>query len=156
MSATTTTAAEQGATPPPELIDALRESVKQVLATMVDARCVDADGGQGADMSVHALVDFQGAHAGTLSVACSGDGAEGLARGLLMLAPEDPLARDEIEDAVKECANMVAGVLKTRAFGADGDARLSVPRIADAPLPQGTLWWRVQDGAVAVGLRRAS
>lgn len=155
MSATTTNA-EHGSTPPPELLDALRESVKQVLATMVDARCVDLEAAQGSDLSVHALVDFQGAHAGTLSVACTGDGAEGLARGLLMLAPEDPLAREEIEDAVKECANMVAGVLKTRAFGADGDARLSVPRIVDAPLPQGVLWWRVQDGSLAVGLRRAS
>jgi hypothetical protein len=52
---------------------------------------------------------------------------------------------------------MVAGVLKTRAFGADGDARLSVPRLAAAPLANNDgLWWRVQAGALVVGLRRAS
>lgn len=141
---------------PPELLDALRASVAQVLSAMVDARCAEGVGAQVGELAIHALVEFQGAHAGTLSVACTGEGAEGLARGFLMLAPEDPLAPEEIEDAVKECANMVAGVLKTRAFGADGDARLSVPRLVDGPLPQGALWWRVQEGGLAVGLGRAA
>jgi CheY-specific phosphatase CheX len=142
---------------PEPLLGQLRDSVQQVLSTMVDARCDGCEGAHGEQLRIQAMVDFHGAHAGTLSLACDDDGAASLARGLLMLAPEDPIAPEEIEDAIKECANMVAGVLKTRAFGADGDARLSVPRLAVAPLANNDgLWWRVQAGALVVGLRRAS
>ncbi len=135
----------------------MRASVQQVLATMVEGGCdclgVDASA---PEAHLHAQVDFQGAHQGTLSIACDAPGAEDLARGLLMLGPDDPLAPEEVADALKECANMVAGVLKTRAFGSDGDARLSVPRLQAAPAPAGALVWRVRGGTMAVALRRGA
>jgi len=139
------------------LAEDLRASVQQVLATMVEGGCdcLGADA-SAPEVALHAQVDFQGAHQGTLSIACDAHGAEDLARGLLMLGPDDPLAPEEVADALKECANMVAGVLKTRAFGSDGDARLSVPRLQSAPAPAGSLVWRVRGGTMAVALRRES
>lgn len=139
------------------LADDLRASVQQVLATMVEGGC-DCLGADAAasEARLHAQVEFQGAHRGVLSVVCDESGAEDLARGLLMLGPDDPLGPEEVADALKECANMVAGVLKTRAFGSDGDARLSVPRLQSAPAPAGALLWRVRGGTMAVALRRDS
>jgi CheY-specific phosphatase CheX len=139
------------------LAEDLRASVQQVLATMVEGGCdcLGADA-SAPEAHLHAQIDFQGAHQGTLSIACDAPGAEDLARGLLMLGPDDPLAPEEVADALKECANMVAGVLKTRAFGSDGDARLSVPRLQSTPAPAGALVWRVRGGTMAVALRRGA
>jgi hypothetical protein len=109
-----------------------------------------------------AVVEFEGDLAGRVVLRCSADGALDLARGLLMLEDDALLAIEEIDDALKECANMVTGFLKTRALDPLGSFTLGLPFMKEAPRePSGTgcgaLLYHLEQGAISLEIwRRAS
>lgn len=106
-------------------------------------------------VQVEAVVEFHGPQSGALVLQCTAEGALDITRGLLMLDATAPATLAEVEDAIGECANMVTGALKTRAFDPHGSFRLSVPRIGTRPLNErtaraGRLVFRMCEGRLAI------
>ncbi len=151
-----------------ELLAALERAVDEVFTSMIctfeslaehaQAQTGSA-GGTRSTFDREAVVEFRGAISGQVVFRCTADGAHDIARGLLMLDDETTLAVDEINDALKECANMVTGHMKTRVLDPLGRYDLSVPFMKDVgtevPGPAcGALVYRLQQGWVSVELWR--
>lgn len=181
--------AESAATPPggalpsdAELLGHLERAVDEVFATMIGAceRRARVDGAEllerssGAELELvrngdallrvdrEAIVEFRGVLDGRVAVRANAACAASIARGLLMCAQDDPLTLEEVNDALKECANMLTGWLKSNALDPLGDFTMSVPFIKDAPrevvgASAGTLVYSTAGGEFAIELwRRAS
>lgn len=175
--------AAQAALPTDEaLLNVLEQSVSEVFSMMVcsfEAAAVyrrdlsgDRVGESGGvhlvlqgrrDDSVHidreAVVEFRGALEGRVVLRCSADGALDIARGMLMLQGDAMLAIEEVNDALKECANMLTGSLKTKPLDPPGDFKVSIPFINDAhrdPIGPscGALVYRLQKGLVSLEIWR--
>ncbi len=106
-----------------------------------------------------AVVEFRGALDGRVALRAGGGCATAIARGLLMAPEGEPLAPEEIDDALKECANMITGWLKSQALDPIGEFTISVPflersgRAALGP-PAGSLVYRTGGGEFCVELWR--
>jgi CheY-specific phosphatase CheX len=84
---------------------------------------------------------------------CSVDSADSIARGLLMMDDSEVLELAAVTDALGECANMLAGSLKTKALDPVGSFQLGLPDFSD-PGPgeemEGALVYRVAQGVMSV------
>jgi len=152
-----------------ELLAALERAVDEVFTSMV---CTfEALAGHGAPVASgerrgpresfdrEAVVEFRGSISGQVVFRCTASGAHDIARGLLMLDETTTLAVDEVNDALKECANMITGHVKTRVLDPLGSFDLSIPFMQDvrtdgAGPTCGALVYRLQQGVVSVELWR--
>lgn len=164
-----------------ELLAHLERAVDEVFATMIGAcerrarvegvelieRSSGAelelllDGGALLRVDREAVVEFRGALDGRVAIRANAACAASIARGLLMSSEDDTLALEEVNDALKECANMLTGWLKSKALDPLGAFSMSVPFIKDAPrelvgAPAGTLVYSTRGGDFAIELRRRS
>ena len=99
-------------------------------------------------------VDFTGELNGTVAVRCTAEGAMDLARGLLMPEEGETVALEEIEDALGECANLLAGALKTKALDPVGSFKLGLPYKLDNWGNDGrAVAYNLTKGAVSVEIR---
>ncbi len=165
-----------------ELVDHLERAVVEVFATMIGEceRVERLDGalpsesasqtgrvqlalsaGATPAMTVEreAVVEFRGPLAGRVSLRAAEDCAASIARGLLMSAPDDPLSREDVDDALKECANMLTGWIKSQALDPLGAFTMSVPFIGAGRRgvvgsPSGALVYRTGGGLFAIELTR--
>lgn len=98
-------------------------------------------------------IHFDGDASGRVVLRCSTDSARGIARGLLMLDESEALELAAVEDALGECANMLAGSLKTKVLDPAGNFHLGLPEF-DQPAPQGeiegALVYKVAQGVMSV------
>ena len=93
----------------------------------------DAADGEDA-VRIRATITFEGDLEGHVLIHCSLSGAHDISRGMLMLEEGDPLELSDVVDAMGECANLVAGVLKRNAFDTAGTVKMSCPKVeVDAP-----------------------
>jgi len=161
------------------LLGSLEQAVDEVFATMIGAceRRARVDGAEllerpsGAELELvlnggallrvdrEAVVEFRGALDGRVAIRANAACATAIARGLLMSDEGDPLALEEVNDALKECANMLTGWLKSHTLDPLGSFSMSVPFIKDAPrelvgVPAGTLVYSTCGGEFAIELRR--
>lgn len=162
-----------------ELLGHLERAVDEVFATMIGAceRRARVDGAgltersSGAELELllnggallrvdrEAVVEFRGALDGRVAIRANAACATAIARGLLMSEEDDALALEEVNDALKECANMLTGWLKSKALDPLGAFSMSVPFIKDAPrelvgAPAGTLIYSTRGGEFAIELWR--
>lgn len=163
-----------------DLLAALERAVDEVFSTMVctfesaavyrcelpKERVADnglvellIDGPAAVHIDREAVVEFRGKLDGRVVLRCSADGALDIARGLLMLESDSALAVEDVNDALKECANMVTGYLKTHVLDPLGDFTMSVPFIKDAHREAigpscGALVYRLKEGAISVEIWR--
>lgn len=117
------------------LRQALQETLEGVFATMLAkpvALVAVADGSSSPiDVgNIVANVALRGEREGTVSLVCNPGAARTLAASLLMADEPSTLDEAEVLDAIGECANMVAGGLKTRVFDPVGEWALGTPDCA--------------------------
>lgn len=162
-----------------ELLGHLERAVDEVFTTMIGAcqRRARVDGVElierpsGAELELlldggallrvdrEAVVEFRGALDGRVAIRANAACAKAIARGLLMSEEDDALALEEVNDALKECANMLTGWLKSKALDPLGAFSMSVPFIKNAPRelvgkPAGTLVYSTSGGEFAIELWR--
>ncbi len=162
-----------------ELLGHLERAVDEVFATMIGTceRRARVDGGEliersnGAELELlldggallrvdrEAVVEFRGALDGRVAIRANAACATAIARGLLMSDEQDSLALEDVNDALKECANMLTGWLKSKALDPLGAFSMSAPFIKDAPrelvgAPAGTLVYSTRGGEFAIELWR--
>ncbi len=106
-------------------------------------------------MDIEATVEFQGTLVGAVVLRCTTEGAQDIARSFLMLEEGDPLEEDEMADALGECANMVAGTLKTKGLDPHGEFQLGIPQLKKNETPpvgrhRGVLAYRLTQGVIAL------
>ncbi|HTF91000.1 MAG TPA: chemotaxis protein CheX [Planctomycetota bacterium] len=154
---------------PVELLRGLTSAVDEVFATMIstlglgtklgdpclleparDASPKVAEVGQA--IHVEARVHIEGPLRGWISLSCTAQAAGDLARGLLRLHSTEVLTKAEVEDALGECANMIAGVMKTGMLDPRGSYTISTPRFRNGDdqrdCPRGTLAYRLCAGTL--------
>jgi CheY-specific phosphatase CheX len=129
-----------------ELVQILASSVEEVF----DAMFINISAGLNADdqaqpdpnspgcqaehgVDFEVVVCFTGALDGAVVLRCSNQGAEDIARGLLMMEEGD-LELDEVKDALGECANMVTGSLKAKALDPVSDFKMGTPEVFESGL----------------------
>ena len=151
---------------------ALEHAVAEVFSTMVGkfeslavgaeavTAALPARGLSHVHFDREAVVEFRGVLEGHVTIRCNADGALDIARGLLMLdAGDASLSIEEINDALKECANMVTGHVKTRVLDPLGRCQLSVPFVntvatSAAAARDRMLLYRLQQGVISVEIWR--
>ena len=117
-----------------ELIEKLKESILEIFSMMTSVHEKSADDGAGENgqeqiFDIEAIVRFHGRLEGYVVLRWSHEGAAEMARGLLMAEPDEELEHEEITDAIGECANMVAGSLKTKALDPIASFSLGIPEV---------------------------
>lgn len=158
-----------------ELVQTLRVCVDAVFATMVTSFKAAAvknveslqprqegairfrdDGADPCSKEVHEQVEisFSGESArGRVVLRCSVESADSIARGLLMMEESEALDPSVVRDALGECANMLAGSLKTKALDSIGTFKLGLPDFsysAPAGEIEGELVYQVAEGVMSV------
>lgn len=158
-----------------ELIKSLSACVNQVFETMVSSfedstlRRIDEfksthDGQtmiEGLDESAlkelsekRVVLDISGDAEGYMTLHCSPEGAASIARGLLMMEADESLELEDVCDALGECANMLAGSLKSLALDPIGDFQLSTPRFdSEGAHPEDPLVYQVSKGLMSLEIR---
>lgn len=115
--------------------------------------CEPGSAPRSVDVHKQVLIGFSGDASGRVVLRCSIDGAESIARGLLMMDASEVLELSAVDDALGECANMLAGSLKTKALDPVGKFQLGLPDFSD-PKPggrmEGALVYRVAEGVMSV------
>jgi len=114
------------------LCEALRDTLEGVFATMLAKPVCLSTVADGTPSTVHAgsivaNVALRGEQEGTVSLVCHPGAARTLAASLLMADEPSTLDEAEVLDAIGECANMVAGGLKTRVLDPLGTWALGTP-----------------------------
>jgi CheY-specific phosphatase CheX len=156
------------------LLDTLHTCVDEVFALMVcsfneaaikqvDAADVQSDDAirfreqdgpaKSVEVEEQVTIRFNGDANGCVVLRCSLEGADNIARGLLMLEEGGFLELSAIRDALGECANMLAGSLKTKALDPVGSFKLGLPSFSDpmhAGNMEGALVYRVAEGVMSV------
>lgn len=154
-----------------ELLRALKAAVDEVFATMLSTLGVGTKLGDPclvdtalrprfqrdsqespAAVTIEARIDIRGPLEGWICLSCTAQTADDIARGMLLIGANDALAKGEVEDALGECANMIAGVLKTSILDARGSYSIATPRMStrkgERNLPRGLLAYRLCAGAL--------
>lgn len=81
-------------------------------------------------LDLEARVDFfQEELKGRAFIRCDTEGAGEITRSMLMMEEGDPVEEQDVLDALGECANMLAGTVKTRLLDAHGEYRLGLPEV---------------------------
>ena len=117
---------------------------------------VDGEHGQ---VHICAKVDFVGDVTGQVILRCNAQGALDISRGLLMLEEGEAIQIDEVEDALAECANIIGGLMKTKALDPHGTYRLGLPEIFRLPHDSegthgGSLLYQIKQGIISVEIWR--
>lgn len=103
-------------------------------------------------ITVEACIDIRGPLQGWIGLSCTAKAADDIARGLLLIGSNEVLVKEQVEDALGECANMVAGVLKTAMLDPRGSFTIGIPRISTRrglrECPRGTLAYRLCAGTL--------
>ena len=145
---------------PADLIAQLQKAIEATFESIVlpfegVETSAAAEGGDNENVTVRATINFEGDVEGHVLIHCSLSGAHDISRGMLMLEEGDPLELEDVQDAMGECANMVAGVLKRNAFDDAGHVVMSCPVVeVDAPemefpSPDAQLAYRLNRGVSA-------
>ena len=92
-------------------------------------------------------VEFTGAVSGAVVLRAGRGAAEEITRSRLMMEPDEVLEDEDVQDALGECVNLVAGTLKTRALDPLGTFQLGVP----GPLDPANVGPTLGDGPSATG-----
>ena len=124
---------------PEELIDVLKDCVREVFVSML----FSFDAGDACEPEGDAIapalpsepggfdcgieVEFSGAVSGAVVLRAGRQAAEEITRSMLMMEPDEVLEDEDVVDALGECVNLVAGTLKTRALDPLGTFQLAVP-----------------------------
>lgn len=145
-----------------KILDQMHESVEEVFVTMLStvAVLIEGDSVEGSvdetdKVDIEAVCEFTGDPSGAIVLRATTAVATGLARRLLMMEQDDLVGLEEVEDALGECANMVAGSLKTRALDPVGEYELGTPVIAtkihtEHPHRFGRQVFELSEGSIAV------
>lgn len=114
-----------------ELTRQLQTAIETTFASIVlPFEGVEVEAAESDDaVRIRATVTFEGDLEGHVLIHCSLGGAHDISRGMLMLEEGDPLELSDVVDAMGECANLVAGVLKRNALDAAGTVRMSCPSV---------------------------
>ena len=153
--------------PAQDLLRGLQSAVDEVFATMLstlgvgtrlgDPCLLDVERVRGTRhdleaIRVEARIEIRGPLHGWISLSCTAQAADDLARDLLRLGAGELLSRAEVQDALGECANMVAGVLKTAMLDTRGSYSIGTPCLTTAKgaaaRPRGTLAYRLCAGTL--------
>lgn len=107
------------------------ESAKETFETMIFLPIEQADGtiGQPETTSLIGTITFTGSVQGSFSILCRMEGAEKIARAMLMLEPDDALEEADLGDAFGELTNLVIGGIKTRLNETVSDFKISIPTV---------------------------
>ncbi|MFT5051413.1 MAG: CheY-specific phosphatase CheX [Chlamydiales bacterium] len=152
----------EGIFAPKRLVKALEEVTSEVFATMLSGVTKligsesSAAGDDSARVNIEATIEFDGDQTGTVVLRCTADGAIDITRGLLMLDDQDPIELDEVQDAIGECANMMAGSLKAKVLDPFGTFFLGLPQIETHAVVEdeqercGSLVYELTDGHAVV------
>ena len=125
-----------------DLIEQLQRAIETTFESIVlpfqGVAMEDVESGSPSDEShngvrVRATIEFEGDIEGHVLIHCSLGGAHDISRGMLMLEEGDPLEIEDVVDAIGECANLVAGVLKRNAFDGAGEVRMGCPKVEVEP-----------------------
>lgn len=152
-----------------ELLAHLQSAVEDVFQTMLNTMVTLIEPGAGEpepkpalpgsceahQVQIEAVVEFRGPSNGAVVLQCTAEGATDIARGLLMLDAGSSVSLSEVRDAIGECANMVTGSLKMRAFDPYGKFTLGVPRFNEGhslsrAQRAGQLRFRMSEGCAAI------
>jgi len=124
-----------------ELVQVLATSVKEVFDAMFitigtalkdpDSSVGFPEGSPGESVDLEVSVSFDGALSGAVVLRCNNQGAEDIARGLLMM-DEGDLDLEEVKDALGECANMVTGTVKSKALDPVAEFSMGTPEVSAA------------------------
>lgn len=160
----------EGRAPAPgddDLLATLQRAVHDVFSAMIcrfERTAVYPEGLPDSAVRAHRLggrearCEFDGAFAGALALRCSPEGERDIASGLLMLADTPGLSAEGIDDAIRECVNMLSGFVKSHAFDPRGRCTLTVPVMADVAsepgASAGAVVFRLDHGEIAIEIRR--
>ena len=106
------------------------ESAKEVFETMVFLPLEEIEQRQDKpdpSTSLICSITFTGQLRGCFSMRCYPEGAERIAKSMLMAEPGDLMKETEIYDALGETVNMILGGIKARLSSIVSDMRLSIP-----------------------------
>ncbi len=150
-----------------DLLATLQRAVHDVFSTMIcrfERIAIYPEGVPDSAVRAHrlggreAICEFDGAFAGELALRCSPEGERDIASGLLMLADAPGLSSEGIDDAIRECVNMLSGFVKSHAFDPRGRCTLTVPAMADVASEHGAsagaVVFRLDRGEIAIEIRR--
>ena len=118
----------------PEVIkQSIWDSAKETFETMIflpfgdiQAPPVPAD-----SPSLIGAITFTGQVQGAFSILCRQEGAEKIARSMLMTEPGDPVEPADICDALGELTNLVIGGIKSRINSTVTDMQISIPSVTE-------------------------
>lgn len=74
-------------------------------------------------------ITFSGQMLGSFSILCRVEGAEKIARAMLMMESDEPVTPADVSDAFGELTNLVLGGIKTRLNDTTPDIRISIPTV---------------------------
>lgn len=116
-----------------ELLAGLRDAADEAFETMLSGigkfSFAQPDSYDGDAVEVEASVEFSGDNQGAVVLRCTMAGALNITRTLLLYGDDEQVPMAEVEDAIGECANVVVGILKTRALDTVGSYKLGTPRV---------------------------
>lgn len=119
------------------LQDIMWESVNETFETMIFLpleKAADSAAETDSATSLVASITFTGPWQGCFFMRCSAEGAEQVARAMLMSEDDQPLPDAEICDAFGELINMTLGGLKSRINDSVGEIDISIPSVTKGQL----------------------
>ncbi len=149
-----------------DLLEILHESADEVFSTMIglvgvlldqtlEGESISLTESSAEEIVYEAVVGFSGLRTGAVILKAGHGGALDIARGLLMLAEDEEVEAEEIEDALGECANMLSGSLKRKALDPTGGFHLGTPQIGQTVAVEhdtqlGGLVYELSQGCISV------
>ncbi|MCP5022028.1 MAG: chemotaxis protein CheX [bacterium] len=108
-----------------------------------------------ADIAYEVVVGFSGPLEGVVVMRCQESCANSITRGMLMMEEGEPVAQEDIRDALGECTNMLGGFFKRQALDPTGTFQLGIPKIeeyvaAGNHTEQGSLVYELSDSQASV------
>ena len=119
------------------LKDIMWESISETFETMISLpleKVADQDTDSESSTSLVASITFTGPWQGCFFMRCSAEGAEQIAKAMLMSEDDQPLPEAEICDAFGELINMTLGGLKNRINDSVGEIDISIPSVTRGQL----------------------
>lgn len=149
-----------------ELLSILREGAEEVFMMLgavgelvEDEGPRAADGASAAasmaDIAYEVIVEFTGPLDGVVVMRCQESCASSITRGMLMMEEGEPVAQEDIHDALGECTNMLGGFFKRQALDPTGTFQLGIPKIeqyvaAGNQTEQGNLVYELSDSQASI------